>query len=64
MNAAVAVEEPMTVRPSFVVRNVRAFDFDHAKEVAKKFAQPYLFGWSLDATAKREKNGTFTVEFR
>lgn len=62
MNAV--AEKPMTVEAVFIVRNVRAFDFDHAKEQARKFAAPYLIGRKPQAAAKREKDGTFTVEFR
>lgn len=54
----------MTLQAVFTIRNVQAFNFDHAKETARRFAQPYLLGRALTATAKREKDGTFTVEFR
>lgn len=63
MNAAAAVPR-MEVTATFVVRNVRAFDFDHAKEVAKNFAHSYLFGKQFRAEARREADGLYTVEFR
>jgi hypothetical protein len=61
---AVAASPKMQLEATFIVRNVRACDFEDAKEVAKRFAHSHLFGRTWQAAAKREPDGLYTVEFR